>query len=296
MPLDDAVLVRYLRARDGNIEKAAAMLTATLEWRRDFGLPEMLSKEMDVMRKENATGKMYLSGRDKQGRPLLVMRPRCENTVDHNGNIKHLVYQLERARAILQKGSGGLGKVCVVIDYVGFTVRNSPAMKTSMATLNILQNHYPETLGQAFFVSPPFVFKGFWKPPGTGWPIRQGKQQTQRIYHNKNRNDGRWRRQVIYPFIDKDTKEKFVFVSGNAKSTAAQAILSKNFDMDELEEAFGGQYTTKFDSAVYLGAPIDQDFREALAGSSGQETTTDAAATDAMPIALTTTTATATAA
>ena len=40
MILDDAVLVRYLRARDLNVEKAAAMLTATLNWRRDFGLPE----------------------------------------------------------------------------------------------------------------------------------------------------------------------------------------------------------------------------------------------------------------
>lgn len=42
--------------------------------------------------------------------------------------------------------------------------------------------------------------------------------------------------QVLYPFIDKDTKEKFCFVSGSAESPAAQAILSKNFDVDELEE------------------------------------------------------------
>jgi len=41
MIMDDAVLVRYLRARDLNIEKATAMLTATLNWRRDFGLPEV---------------------------------------------------------------------------------------------------------------------------------------------------------------------------------------------------------------------------------------------------------------
>ena len=74
--------------------------------------------------------------------------------------------QLERARAILQKRSGGLGKLCVVMDYVGFSLRNAPSMKISMATLNIVQNHYPETLGQAFFVSPPFVFKGFWKVGG----------------------------------------------------------------------------------------------------------------------------------
>lgn len=41
MIMDDAVLVRYLRARDLNVEKASAMLTATLNWRRDFGLPEV---------------------------------------------------------------------------------------------------------------------------------------------------------------------------------------------------------------------------------------------------------------
>ena len=41
MPLDDACLVRYLRARENNVEKASTMLTATLEWRQEFGLPEV---------------------------------------------------------------------------------------------------------------------------------------------------------------------------------------------------------------------------------------------------------------
>lgn len=40
MLLDEACLVRYLRARDGSVDKAAAMLSATLDWRRDFGLPQ----------------------------------------------------------------------------------------------------------------------------------------------------------------------------------------------------------------------------------------------------------------
>ncbi|CAM9930652.1 unnamed protein product [Ectocarpus sp. 12 AP-2014] len=245
LPLDDAVLVRYLRAREGSIEKAAAMLTATLEWRREFGFPEaslmVLSKEMDVIRKENSTGKNYVSGFDSHGRPILVLRPRCENTTDHDGNIKHIVYQLERTRAILQRTSGGLGKACVIIDYVGFTLRNAPKMKTSMATLNILQNHYPETLGQAFFISPPVFFKGFWK--------------ARQLF---------FLQLVIYPFIDQDTKEKFTFVPGSATSPAAQEVLAKNFDMDVLEEGIGGKYSTNFDSSVYLAAPLDQDYREAL--------------------------------
>lgn len=50
---------------------------------------------MDVIRKENATGKMYLSGFDSQGRPVLVMRTRNENTHDYDGNLLHLVYQVK---------------------------------------------------------------------------------------------------------------------------------------------------------------------------------------------------------
>lgn len=41
LPLDDACLARYLRARSGNVEKAATMLSATLAWRKEFGLPEV---------------------------------------------------------------------------------------------------------------------------------------------------------------------------------------------------------------------------------------------------------------
>lgn len=42
--------------------------------------------------------------------------------------------------------------------------------------------------------------------------------------------------QVIYPFIDSDTKGKFCFVPGNAKGETAQKVFSKNFDLEQLEE------------------------------------------------------------
>ena len=70
---------------------------------------------------------------------------------------------MERAKAIMQKTSGGFGKMCLIIDYAGFTLRHSVPMKTSMQTIRILQSHYPEMLGVAFFISPPMVFRGFWK-------------------------------------------------------------------------------------------------------------------------------------
>lgn len=42
--------------------------------------------------------------------------------------------------------------------------------------------------------------------------------------------------QVIYPFIDVVTREKFVFISGKASSSAAQEVLVQNFAMEDLEE------------------------------------------------------------
>lgn len=46
--------------------------------------------------------------------------------------------------------------------------------------------------------------------------------------------------QVIYPFIDRATKDKFCFLGGNIRAAAAQATLAKNFDLDELEEVSTG--------------------------------------------------------
>lgn len=51
LPLDDACLTRYLRARSGDVEKAIAMLSATLEWRREFGLPEVREQPCGASRR-----------------------------------------------------------------------------------------------------------------------------------------------------------------------------------------------------------------------------------------------------
>ena len=59
---------------------------------------QVLKEAKDVVAKENGTGKIYLSGLDRQGRPVMIMRPRLENTFDHDGNIKHLVYQVRSGR------------------------------------------------------------------------------------------------------------------------------------------------------------------------------------------------------
>ena len=70
------------------------MLTNTLTWRSvNHPAPEW----RDVLRAENSTGKMYVRGFDRHGHALVYMTPRNENTNDHEGNLKHLIYTMDRA-------------------------------------------------------------------------------------------------------------------------------------------------------------------------------------------------------
>jgi hypothetical protein len=45
---DDACLVRYLRAREYNLNNAEALLRGTLEWRRDYGIENVSAEDMAV--------------------------------------------------------------------------------------------------------------------------------------------------------------------------------------------------------------------------------------------------------
>jgi len=118
---------------------------------------------------------------------VLLLRPGRENSKnDHNGNLKHLVYQLERAVRCMDEESG-VGKMTVILDLHNYSTSNAPPMRTSRATLDILQNHYPERLSKFVIVHAPWLFYAFFK--------------------------------VISPFIDKVTASKVVFIKDNAKKT-----------------------------------------------------------------------------
>lgn len=73
------------------------------------------------------------------------------------------------------------GKLLWIIDYTDFSLATSPPLKTALATLRILQNHYPERLHEAILWHPPSIFNLVWKG--------------------------------ISPFIDAETSKKLVFMT-----------------------------------------------------------------------------------
>ncbi|CAK9086824.1 unnamed protein product, partial [Durusdinium trenchii] len=101
---DSLALVRYLRARSWDVDRAETMIRATGTWRKDFGFSNIFTGECaDEIAQEAHLGNIYVRGYDKQGRPALYFKPGREGFNAEAAGIKYLVYCLERAIACLER-------------------------------------------------------------------------------------------------------------------------------------------------------------------------------------------------
>jgi hypothetical protein len=158
----------------------------------------------------------------------LYMRPTKENTQDELGNLKHLVWNLEKAIAV--SANHKMDKMCLLIDFEGYKLKDAPPMSTSRKTLDILQNHYPERMHRAYVCNPPFIFRAFWT--------------------------------LIRPFVDPVTKQKIVFLHG----VKGMANILDDVGPDraaKLEPCAGGAIPLRAcDSKEYLSLPFGVSFDE----------------------------------
>ena len=82
--LDDRTLLRFLRARKNHVDQAELMLNETLRYRENFGAGDVFTENyFQTIVVENATGKSYCRGFDIDGHLLIYLKPRYENTNNH---------------------------------------------------------------------------------------------------------------------------------------------------------------------------------------------------------------------
>ncbi|XP_064941475.1 uncharacterized protein LOC135594896 [Musa acuminata AAA Group] len=215
----DASILRYLRARNWDVQKSGKMLKETLKWRLECK-PETIRWE-DVVH-EAETGKIYRANYlDKYGRAVLVMRPGFQNTSSAKGQIKYLVYCMENAILNL---AADQEQMVWLIDFQGWTMA-STSVKATRETARVLQDYYPERLALGILYNPPRIFESFSK--------------------------------VVKPFVDQKTYKKVKFVySDDAES---QKIMTDLFDIDKLESAFGGHNQDGFDISSYAEQMKEDD-------------------------------------
>ncbi|KAJ1960995.1 hypothetical protein GGI12_003494, partial [Dipsacomyces acuminosporus] len=210
----------------GNQEQAFKRLRNTLEWRCTYR-PHAITPE--DMKLEGATGKQYINGFDKGGRPVLYMFPHRQNTKDPKEHIRFVVFNMEQA---IRSMPDGATKITIVIDESKYSSSQSVPLSVAREFLHILESHYPERLNKAFVLSPPAMFVMF--------------------YH------------LVSPFIDPVTKAKVAFVDVNGskgkntkpgeKSEGPWVNIFDYIDPAQLQSEAGGEWHFKYDYDAYSSA------------------------------------------
>lgn len=199
--LEDSTFKRFLLARDLDVHKAAYFLLKHLSWRRE-ALPKGFVSETEIQN-ELSQRKIFCQGFDKKARPIAVVfgcRHNASNR-DLNEFKRFVVYIIEKLCSRMQENQE---KFTVIADLQGLGYSNCD-IRAYIAALDILQNNYPERLGKCLLLHAPYLFMKAWK--------------------------------IIYPFIDKNTKSKIIFVEDkNMMST-----LLEDIDQSQLPEQYGGR-------------------------------------------------------
>ncbi|KAI1340662.1 CRAL/TRIO domain-containing protein [Xylariaceae sp. FL0016] len=177
----DALLLRFLRARKWDLQKALVMLISTMNWRNSEahvdddvmknGEEYMLEQEKSGDEKakklgsdflaQARLGKSYCYGIDKSGRPICVCRARLHKAGEQSEESleRFTVYLIETTRHLLRPP---VDTGCVVFDLTGFSLANMDYTPVKFM-IRCFEANYPESLGVVLVHKAPWVFQGIWK-------------------------------------------------------------------------------------------------------------------------------------
>lgn len=155
---DEETAIRFLKARNWDINAAETMILKDLQWRSEYK-PSNL--DCSYCHKCPGTHSLRQVGFDEAGRPV-IYSSFCEAIIQRNTTsdvITHLVYTIENAIRTMRPG---ITQWVFVIDCAGMTTAAChPRLGYECA--RIMANHYPERLGLAICIKPGPAFKVAWQ-------------------------------------------------------------------------------------------------------------------------------------
>lgn len=155
--MSDADLLRYLRAREFNLQKTFKMISASLAWIEKI---KPASIPLEECRMVYDLGGALPFGKDKVGRQAMWFFTKHHKPKEVcQAAIKNAFYMMTYCTQSLSPGQECFA---VVFDLEGYGMKNAD-LTWCWNVIDSLQNHYPERMGMCLLLSPPSVFSMLWK-------------------------------------------------------------------------------------------------------------------------------------
>ncbi|CAI6031113.1 unnamed protein product [Clonostachys chloroleuca] len=169
----DATVLRFLRARNWDVAEAVNMLVSAINWRIELrinanlnregesvGLKKMPTADEEAFIRQYRSGKSYVRGTDKDGRPVYIIKVRLHDPSKQSAAAMetYVLHNIEMLRVMSREPHD---KVCLIFDLTGFGLRNMDFHVVKFL-IQTLEARYPETLGVVLVHNAPFVFWGIW--------------------------------------------------------------------------------------------------------------------------------------
>ncbi|KAF7295509.1 cobW domain-containing protein [Mycena indigotica] len=216
---DDATLLRFLRARKFDVQKAKEMLLKAEKWRKEFKVAELVSTfDFHEEREVDKYYPQYYHAMDKSGRPVYIecignlnMKALYACTTQER-LLQHLVVEYESFLTTrLPACSAAVGHPVetslTILDLGGVSLSNFIRVKDYVnAATTIGQNYYPELMGAFYIINAPWAFTAIWS--------------------------------VIKKWLDEQTVRKVHIVGG---PSVYRPLLLEQIDKEMLPQQLGGE-------------------------------------------------------
>ncbi|RGB43364.1 CRAL-TRIO domain-containing protein [Rhizophagus diaphanus] len=169
----DILLLRFLRARKWDVEKAIIMLISTLKWRLQFDVDKIIKggelgmekyfaeKGVKGLSIQFTSGKSFVRGTDKEGRPITYVNVKAHKKDEQNLEVLQMftIYVMETVRLMIQPP---IETGCLIFNMEGFSIANMDLQYVKFM-IQCFEAYYPESLGILLIHKAPWVFPQVWK-------------------------------------------------------------------------------------------------------------------------------------
>ncbi|KAH7888185.1 CRAL-TRIO domain-containing protein [Phlebopus sp. FC_14] len=173
--MDDATLLRFLRARKFDVAAAKLMLLNAEQWRKDFGVDDIVKNfEFPEKEKVDELYPQYYHNMDKDGRPIYIERLGKLNidalykVTSQERQLKRFVLEYEkflseRLPACSKAVGYPVETSCTILDLEGVSLTNFYNVRDYvLQTARIGQDRYPECMGKFYIINAPWAFSAVW--------------------------------------------------------------------------------------------------------------------------------------